>query len=330
MMIKNMSVADCVRSNQFVREPVDKIIHQIEDSSSKKILLTGGRGCGKSTVLYHQENQNLGRENPFFATRFDSVGVCSDRNVFDEKFMRHYYELILSNNFLLWIRNYYGLTFEEYFSTSKKEISSLIEEMDDYINHVYYDEVSLTKLYDTGECMEDFIQKFKNILGCSELSLMIDRFDWTNNSDFLVQEILSGYFPFFDKVVLTCDDEEIQKEERQLDLKKKGFSFVPVSYGKDLKVLKTILKKRLEAYEKTATGNDISFSSYISDDMYQQLIDLTDGNISLAFSIINSLKELKDWDHEICVSEQLPKVAQEEIEHTKKLKKMGLSSKIYL
>ena len=37
-----------VNSEEFVREPVDEKVNEILSSSSKKIILTGGKSVGKS------------------------------------------------------------------------------------------------------------------------------------------------------------------------------------------------------------------------------------------------------------------------------------------
>ena len=42
-----IKVNNLVNSEEFVREPVDKEVNEILNSSSNKIILTGGKGIGK-------------------------------------------------------------------------------------------------------------------------------------------------------------------------------------------------------------------------------------------------------------------------------------------
>ncbi len=49
--ILKINAKELVNSTSFVREPVEKEVRGILSSSSKRIILTGGNGVGKSTVL---------------------------------------------------------------------------------------------------------------------------------------------------------------------------------------------------------------------------------------------------------------------------------------
>lgn len=57
-MITSYTIEELLNSNLFVKEPVFELLKRIKENPSKKIILTGGRGIGKSVVLQTQEQQN--------------------------------------------------------------------------------------------------------------------------------------------------------------------------------------------------------------------------------------------------------------------------------
>lgn len=57
MMIKYIKTQELINSEQFVREPVDDLSKEIIKSSSKKVIINGGRGIGKTVILSSIENR---------------------------------------------------------------------------------------------------------------------------------------------------------------------------------------------------------------------------------------------------------------------------------
>ena len=104
-MIKDREI---VVSDSFVREPVDKICDKINNSPSKKIILTGGRGIGKSIILKNSERRGLSSENQHMAIRFDPAGIGTN---FGEDFYEHYYELLFADALLSYIKTYCGIIY---------------------------------------------------------------------------------------------------------------------------------------------------------------------------------------------------------------------------
>ena len=99
-----MNKEEILTSSYFVREPVDSLTKEIRENSSKKIILNGGRGVGKSVTLSCMQNQGLGMESQTILMRFDSVISFAKypTNWFDEAFFAHFLELIILYKETLW------------------------------------------------------------------------------------------------------------------------------------------------------------------------------------------------------------------------------------
>ena len=78
-----------IQTNEFVEKPVNEFCNKIKNNSSKKIILSGGRGTGKSLILYNNQNININSKEQCIFTRFDSVGQFP--STFNELFLSHYY-----------------------------------------------------------------------------------------------------------------------------------------------------------------------------------------------------------------------------------------------
>ena len=57
-MYRYMNIKDVTLTDEFVREPVDDVCKNLT-KENKNIILTGGRGVGKTTILNSSEHQTL-------------------------------------------------------------------------------------------------------------------------------------------------------------------------------------------------------------------------------------------------------------------------------
>lgn len=71
--MKNIRPKEIIKMKQFIREPVDSITEEISENSSKRIILNGGRGTGKSVILNNMEDKGIGTENQTILMQFDSI-----------------------------------------------------------------------------------------------------------------------------------------------------------------------------------------------------------------------------------------------------------------
>lgn len=101
-MIKNLNADRLIDSELFIREPVEDICKRIENCNSSKIILTGGRGVGKSVVLRNKEKGDLFKGDKSIYMWFDPVARFDEKSQwFDEEFITHYYEIHFFINFYI-------------------------------------------------------------------------------------------------------------------------------------------------------------------------------------------------------------------------------------
>ena len=134
----------------------------------------------------------------------------------------------------------------------------------------------------------------------------------------------------FDKVIITSDDNVLLEQKNRGSLTAKGYSFIDVTYGKELSTIKDIIAKRIEKCNQNI--RDLSFNyQNISEDTYRKMIEKTNGNISLMVYATNYAYdtyqwEVGEWNPDKCLDFALDA----KIEENKKLIKMMKPPKLYL
>lgn len=292
-MIKNIKPQEMIKTEQFIREPVDSLNKEIRENSSKRIILNGGRGSGKSVILNNAQDKGLGTENQTILIQFDSaVTFATNPNeLFDATFFDHYYELVFSLKLLSYIKDNYILTYEANFKDIDALLQSVSKNTNDYIRNRYYEKSELQRYLRPGETFLEIWCKFRECMGIDNLTLAIDRFDSINGSSPYTQHIISKYFAFFNKVIITVDDLSLNDKSKKVELENKGYSFITAMYGKNVDVIKQIIRKRIELYNKTANPIRPFDESFLTDKIYSNLTDKANGNISL---ILNTCLEIAD------------------------------------
>ena len=194
-MVKDMNLKELLNVSEFVREPALEFMKQIKACPDNKIILTGGRGVGKSSVLYNFENTGIGNLNQLIYTRFDGNNLISDvaSKSFDDNFFSHYYELVLSLKILDYIKKYYGLTYEKYFKDYGILLNNIAEKTNLYLRDIRNKKVVFTSYLKPTELTSSLLERLKNCLGLENIFLAIDRFDWINGDRELIQNILSNF-----------------------------------------------------------------------------------------------------------------------------------------
>lgn len=330
-MISNIQPKELINTDQFVREPVDNICKAINKDTSNKIILNGSRGSGKSTVLYNLENRGLGTENQSIYMCFDSCKLFSESNkFFNQEFKKQYYELVLSFNLLSYVSKNYSLIYEKHFKDIYIELKDISKKIDNQIKIANFEEIKFKNMIVPFEISTKIINKIVKYLDINNLNLCIDRFDWTNGNNEIVQQILSEYFDMFDKVIITTDDETL-KNSKNIELNKKGYSFITIDYGKYKNIIKEIIKKRIKFYNQKNGRNSIFQEQLITDKIYKDLIEKTDGNISLLLDIIREVADLCEWEEKTENLENLFNTQSEnQLEQIKQFRKISKTPRLYL
>lgn len=328
-----MAMDNIIKEDFFVREPVDKINKEILKSDSKRIILTGGRGSGKSTVLYSLEKRGLGTEEQTINTFFDSVGTFDyipSENIINEVY-RHKYELSFCFKMLAYIKNNYPFIYEKEF----KDIYEVLDEISvEFVNTINmgifenYKQNKFSQFLETMSIAKSLVERIRNVLEVEKLNLSIDRFDWTNNSSRLSQKILNEYFPLFDKVILTSDDDELNLMPIcNFLINYKDYDIKRLNYGENLEIVKMILQRHIATQERFKNF-DIN---NITDNVVMTMIDASANNISCMIRAIVHLVELHDYYPNMYnLEDHTATVINEEVKRVRELKEKSVQKRFYL
>lgn len=326
---------ELINSKEFVEEPVKEINKKIEETSSKRIVLYGTRGTGKTSVLYSNEKEKINSSNPSIYTRFESMrlfGNGSNEDPFNMEFINHYYELAMAGKILYYLKQNHNKYYEKELLSFEEKVDNILLNTNKYIRHIHFRRVDLEKKLEFGEITSKIIEKMKKDLGITSVHLLIDRFDWTDNRSRLSQEILKKYFELFDKVVISIDDEDILNEKNQKPFQEQGYKFVKVDYGKEKEILKQIISLRIKKYNENLKDNDRYFSvSLLTDEIIDSIISETNGNISMALIIMNDVKNCFGFmDKDFNIEEQVKHYSKAQTITEQAIKKISYPPKFYL
>lgn len=315
--MKDIHASELIFQSEFLREVTDKECEKLNNLNKGTIIINGGRGTSKSVLLNENTNRELGKPiNQTILMNFDSIGF-SHHETFDNNFFEHYYEILFAKKLLNYLKFNYPMLFQKEFLKENDQINSCILEVNNYINEIYFSDVNINKYYKSNELVNDIIQKMIKGLKVSYLNLALDRFDWINNSNELVQKLLSKYFNNFNKTFITVDDETIDPKK----LEKNGYQFMNISYNYDIDVIKEIFNRRLKTIE---TNFKIEL---IPDEIFDFLVIKTKGNIKLMLEILKEWITDYDWDQKSDID--LSAINQE-IAHNALIRKLGGLPKFYL
>lgn len=338
-MINFNSPINLIFSDEFVKQPVNEISESLKKNTANKIIIYGQGGCGKTTVLYNHQYRSIGTDNPVIYTRFDSVGMFGDNraereSAYDDKFVNCYYELIMANKILNFIENNYEKVFAKYFRGNKEELKKLLGETYNYIRESSYRSVAFDMRLSVGELSASYIEKLKKVIGINTLSLIIDRFDWTDGHSETAQVALREYFKIFDKSIITTDDESIVNDESsRIELINKGFDLIEINYGKDLEIMKRLLALRINKYNSTVKEKEQRFPfELLSDEVIERLLEKANGNISVVLSSINEMGYLLGYDSDYVTDPMtsMERASNRAIAQVKRLKERSRPIKLYL
>ncbi|HOP65894.1 MAG TPA: hypothetical protein PLX66_02620 [Bacilli bacterium] len=296
-----METRKIILSDEFFEEPVKGINREIDSGKSKKTILYGPRGGGKSIVLSYREYETIGTPAPAILTHFDAVGKFLG---FDDWFISHYYELEMARYIISYIKKYHGKIYESRFLKLHERINGLTREIDNYFHNHFYQNIELSQKLKTGDICNQLLDEFRKALTPKSVSLLIDHFDSTDCNSVIAQKTLAGYFELFDQIVLAVSDISIYEAKIKgwpgmgnTELIDKGYSLVSVDYGKDLATIKKIVELYVAHYNANKLVNEKRFPiELLTDEMYELLLKRSRGNISKVLVAIR--QAIKRFDFE--------------------------------
>lgn len=342
--MKDIKPWEIIHRKEFVREPIQKILKEIDSLNASKIILNGS-GTGRSTFLNYMEERKAGTEQPFINMKFDTIGVgfsSKNEEVFPNEFVEHYWEERFANQLFHYIKSFYEFTYSAHFEKSHEILKKSIKETDSYINQASFVPIPLPKLFTSKEVTLEILENFKKSMGISSVNLGIDRFDQINNSDSFTQKILYSYFSLFDKTIITCDDITLPQEWYKTYFKEDSelFTFLPFSieYGKDIETVYYIILKRIYEYnlEVQLNVNQRIYQNitlfpmdWINYESISFLINITNGNIKEILDIVNRCIEEWNWSKSLS-QEKLDQIARNEVFNIRERELCFKNSKIHL
>ena len=323
-MYKNINPDELLNSKVFVKEPVDDLYKKINNDYSQKIILTGGRGTGKTITLLNLEKENVNSNNKIFYIDFNSISILQKKNpkFISTNFLCHIYELTLCKYILNYIKKNYFSIYENYFKDYDLLLYSIVEKTNSSINNSFYETIKLDNYLIPTELSYKIINKFRNCLNIDSICLIIDKFDWLDNN--MAQQIVSNFFEMFDKIIITSDDHTLQNKENRNNFIDNGYSFIDVDYGKDFYIAKNILQKRINHYNKIINPDYTTFEEKnMTDKIYEILIKKCDGNITLMIDCLKDVIEIWNcYKGNIDLEEQFNKSIDNQIFINKNLRKI--------
>lgn len=327
----NISPQEIIKSDLFIKEPVNEVKKQIYNNNQTQIVLKESRGAGKSIILNSLESDSLNTPIPTILTQFDSTIKFSlnPNQIFDESFFKHYFELVFSLNILSYIKKNYASLYENHFKNITIYLKDLYNKTIDYIDTICYKQENLPRLLSTKEISANILMELKEKLDLQDVNLAIDRFDWINGSSEYVQKLLRQYFSLFAKTIITSDDQTLNYN----NLDAKDYCFINIMYGKDPMIIKQIVEKR---FQKILDRKNNLYSFFadnrITNLIYQNLAYKANGNISIILNTFTEIAEIWKWQGGTIedLAQQLNYEIDSQLNKSRKLQKMNISPKFYL
>ena len=301
---------DIIYKNEFVKAPVDKIVKKIKESNDEKLILNGSNGTGKSIILKRLENKTISTNNPYIYMSFNQSNFYN--NNLGEEFYKHYYEEELCLKILEYIKKYYRFTYERYFNKYYKLLKDTNEYTYKYINK----NIKKIEYLKTKQISIKLINKLKEILNFKEINLIIDNFDYNNE---LSQKLLKEYFNLFNKVIITSNKSVLNKD----------YNILNINYSKDINIVKEILIKRINLYNKNKEYLDFNIN-IIDDDILYYLIYKTNGNLNVIIKLLYFIMTTYKLEKGKINNKEINELIDYELENNLTLSKIIRKPKLYI
>lgn len=272
-MVNKKTIIEKIKKNENVEEAVNNIENEINNSSSKVIVLKGERGSGKSTVLLSKEIKNhIGSEINIY-NQFPVAGIGVTNKEVGMGFIKHKFEIEMASVLLNYLKEVDDKNIEIITEELKKLSKLFVYDINNFdINGKFKSEIIEPYHY-----TEYLIEKIKKIYFPEKLSFLIDRFDWMFNRSIDAQKCIEEYFSLFDQVILTTDDLNYAS----------SYPIVEVNYGKDKKIVREIIKRHVSAINKNIK-EQLNLDC-IKDETIDLMVSKANGDIDVILSAIDSL-----------------------------------------
>ncbi len=189
-------------------------INDIEDSN-KDLTVLIGKGTGRSTLLENLSlNDNL--KYNYINMYIDALQMFNkDDKDYNNEVVNTYYELRFARNLLKQFDEKF-IHIDTYTKRLNTSINNELKDFDTAYNkyYLYDDYTTINNLKYTRLILNNYKE-----LNNKKIALMINRFDHINGNDQYTQKYLSEYFNYFDKVIITSDDETLHENNNNYKIK---------------------------------------------------------------------------------------------------------------
>lgn len=275
MVLKNEHNND----KNILHEQLNEIIKTIDSSKSKKIILVGSRSSGKTTLINQYRVIHFLRNDLVVLPNFNNLSSL----IMTEEEKREEIGLILCDEILKF--------FED--NNLKKFYKEIID------NHKInlYNRCASREYLICFEKSSDYKMLLRTLLeiinkkyGYKQILLAVDKFDWIKNSSPIYQKIIAEFSSFFDKSIFVSEDETILCGERKEEIINNGYDIVNINYNRSIDILKKIIRIKLNS-DKVFS---INLQELLKDCNVGYLIDLSEGNLDIIFSVIDRINKLTE------------------------------------
>lgn len=264
-------IKEKIKTKENVQEAIDKIHSKINASDEKVLVLKGVRGSGRTTVLLSKEAKNQAGKEINIYNQFEQVGIDNT------KYVKHKFELEMTSVLLRYLIS------NEIRDKSVEIISEEVKKLrKSFLYNVHchgFDGEFKSEIIKPGHYTEYLTKIIRSTYHPEKFSFLIDRFDWMFNRSIEAQKCLQDYFPLFDQVVLTTDDNMYVSK----------YPTIEVNYGKNKEIVKEIIRKYIDAKNGKKSIEEQLYLTNISEETIDYIVEKANGDIEI---ILQSIKEL--------------------------------------
>ncbi len=270
-------IKEKINVGENVEEVIDKIHTKINDSNEKVIVLKGVRGSGRTTVLLSKEAKNQSGKEINVYNHFEHAGFGVTSKDVGIDFIKHKFELEMTSVLLKYLIS--NGIFDKRTEIIKEEVRKLRKLFVYDINCLGINGGFKSEIIKPGHYTEYLAKEIRSIYYPQKFSLLVDRFDWMFNRSIEAQECIRDYFPLFDQVVLTTDDETYSSK----------YSTIEVNYGREKEVVKEIIRRYVDTTNNSKNVEERLDLTYISEETIDYIVEKANGDIEVILRTIKNL-----------------------------------------
>ena len=276
-------IKEKIKTKENVQEAIDKIHSKINESNEKVLVLKGVRGSGRTTVLLSKETKNQSGKEINIYNHFSHVGLGVRSQDVGEDFIKHRFELEMTGVLLRYLISN---------GISDRSVEIIAEEVNKLRRLFVYDTCAgihkefKSEIIEPGHYTEYLAKIIRNIYHPEKFSFLVDRFDWMFNRSSEAQKCIQDYFPLFDQVVLTTDDNMYVSK----------YPTIEVNYGKNKEIIKEIIRKYVNVENGRKSIEEQLDLANISEKTIDYTVEQANGDIEI---ILQSIAELQYYEKEL-------------------------------